>query len=70
MSIRAVRWRLRFASGEGRPRHADHRFQAGDDAWLGDPPHEPQGWYGVFDTDEALRAEVRAHAAALAAVRA
>lgn len=57
-------------SGEGRPRHADHRFRAGDDAWLGDPPHEPQGWYGVFDTDEALRAEVRAHAAALAAVRA
>ncbi len=55
-------------SGEGRPRHADHRFQAGDDAWLGDPPHEPQGWYGVFDTDQDLRAEVRAHAAALAAL--
>lgn len=55
-------------SGEGRPRHADHRFQAGDDAWLGDPPHEPQGWYGVFDTDSDLRAEVRAHAAALAAL--
>lgn len=55
-------------NGEGRSRHADHRFKAGDDAWLGDPPHEPQGWYGVFDTDSVLRADVRAHAAALAAI--
>jgi mannan endo-1,4-beta-mannosidase len=55
-------------NGEGRPRHADHRFKAGDDAWLGDPPHEPQGWYGVFDTDSALRADLRTHAAALAAI--
>ena len=55
-------------NGEGRPRHADHRFKAGDDAWLGDPPHEPQGWYGVVDTDSALRADLRTHAAALAAI--
>lgn len=39
-------------NGEGRAQHADHRFQAGDTAFLGDPPHEPQGWYGVFDQDE------------------
>jgi mannan endo-1,4-beta-mannosidase len=25
-------------------------WQAGDD-YLSDPPHEPQGWYSVFDCD-------------------
>ena len=34
--------------GEGRP--ADDRWKMGDD-YLCDPPHEPQGWYSVFDTD-------------------
>ena len=57
-------------SGEGRAAHADHRFVAGDvtggRAWLGDPPHEPQGWYGVFDSDASTRAIIRAHAAAIA----
>lgn len=54
-------------NGEGRARHPDFRAQADDAAWLGDPPHEPQGWYGVFDTDASTRALIRAHAAALAA---
>lgn len=52
-------------NGEGRARHADHRFRDGDKAWLGDPPHEPQGWYGVFDSDHSTRALVRDQAAAL-----
>lgn len=34
--------------GFGRPR--DLVWQAGDD-YLCDPPHEPQGWYSVFDND-------------------
>jgi mannan endo-1,4-beta-mannosidase len=34
--------------GSGRPR--DLIWQAGDD-YLSDPPHEPQGWYSVFDRD-------------------
>ena len=34
--------------GSGRPR--DLVWQAGDD-FLCDPPHEPQGWYSVFDND-------------------
>jgi mannan endo-1,4-beta-mannosidase len=34
--------------GNGRPR--DLVWQAGDD-YLSDPPHEPQGWYSVFDCD-------------------
>ena len=34
--------------GSGRPR--DLVWQPGDD-FLCDPPHEPQGWYSVFDCD-------------------
>ena len=34
--------------GCGRPR--DLVWQPGDD-YLSDPPHEPQGWYSVFDCD-------------------
>ena len=34
--------------GNGRPR--DLVWRAGDD-YLSDPPHEPQGWYSVFDCD-------------------
>lgn len=34
--------------GSGRPR--DLVWQQGDD-YLCDPPHEPQGWYSVFDSD-------------------
>ncbi|MFN3668001.1 MAG: mannanase [Brevundimonas sp.] len=55
-------------NGEGRTRHPDFRFRDGDRAWLGDPPHEPQGWYGVFDSDRSTREGVRTHAAALAAL--
>ena len=36
--------------GEGRP---TQREMARGDAWIGDPPHEPQGWYSVYDADAA-----------------
>jgi mannan endo-1,4-beta-mannosidase len=52
-------------NGEGRAAHADHRFRPGDLAYLGDPPHEPQGWYGVFSTDHSTVSLLREHAAAL-----
>lgn len=52
--------------GEGRAQHPDHRFVRGDKSYLADPPHEPQGWYSVFDTDRSTRAVIRDHAAALA----
>lgn len=55
-------------NGEGRAAHADARFKPGDTAFLGDPPHEPQGWYGVFDQDASTRAIIRSRAEALAAV--
>ncbi len=53
-------------NGEARTPHADHRFQRGDLQYMGDPPHEPQGWYGVFDSDAATQAVIRAHATVMA----
>jgi mannan endo-1,4-beta-mannosidase len=44
--------------GEGRALHPDHAFRRGERAWLGDPPHEPQGWYSVFDSDEGTKAVI------------
>ncbi|MEM6344180.1 MAG: hypothetical protein AAF927_09885 [Bacteroidota bacterium] len=38
--------------GEGRPREAHAIWQKGDD-FIGDPPHEHQGWYSVYDQDNS-----------------
>jgi mannan endo-1,4-beta-mannosidase len=57
-------------NGEGRAVHGDHHYREGDNAWLGDPPHEPQGWYGVFDSDTGTKAAIKAHARALAGITA
>lgn len=52
--------------GEGRAQHPDKHFAPGDTNYVGDPPHEPQGWYSVFDSDASTQALIREHAAALA----
>jgi mannan endo-1,4-beta-mannosidase len=36
--------------GEGRPRQPETWWKKGDD-FTGDPPHEPQGWYSVYNHD-------------------
>ena len=54
-------------NGAGRAAHGDHRYRHGDPL-LGDPPHEPQGWYGVYDSDAATRALIADHARALATI--
>ena len=41
--------------GEGRPRRPGGFWRVGDDV-IGDPPHEPQGWYSVFETDASTLA--------------
>jgi mannan endo-1,4-beta-mannosidase len=51
--------------GEGRAAHADYGFVRGDTSYLGDPPHEPQGWYSVLAGDEATLALIRSQAAAV-----
>lgn len=53
--------------GEGRAAHADWRFAVGDTSYMGDPPHEPQGWYSVLDGDDSTLALISAHAEALRA---
>lgn len=55
-------------SGEGRPREAGRMWKLGD-ALLGDPPHEQQGWYGVYDSDASTLSVIRKHARAMAASR-
>ena len=37
--------------------------------WTGDPPHEPAGWFSVYDTDTSTNEIITAHAAAVQALR-
>jgi mannan endo-1,4-beta-mannosidase len=53
--------------GEGRAQHADHHFERGDTSYVGDPPHEPQGWYSVFDVDASTQAVIRDYTSAIKA---
>ncbi|MBO9710813.1 MAG: cellulase family glycosylhydrolase [Caulobacter sp.] len=55
-------------NGEGRAQHADAWFKMGDKSYVGDPPQEEQGLYGVFDADASTLAIVRDHAKAVAAL--
>jgi mannan endo-1,4-beta-mannosidase len=52
-------------NGEGRAQHPDAWFASGDKAFVGDPPQEEQGLYGVFDTDASTLAVIAEHAAAV-----
>lgn len=52
-------------NGEARAQHPDYQFRDGDGQYMGDPPHEPQGWYGIFTGDTTVRI-VANHAAAIA----
>ncbi len=36
--------------------------------WIGDPPHEPPGWYSVFDCDDSTLAVIAEHGKALGRV--
>jgi mannan endo-1,4-beta-mannosidase len=47
--------------GEGRPRVAEGLWKPGDD-FIGDPPHEAQGWYSVYDTDTSTIAVIKDYA--------
>jgi mannan endo-1,4-beta-mannosidase len=53
--------------GEGRAQHPDHHFVRGDTSYVADPPHEPQGWYSVFDVDKSTQAVIRDYANAVKA---
>ena len=49
-------------AGEGRPRVPKVIWRKGDD-FIGDPPHEYQGWYSVYDKDESTLKTIRKYAA-------
>jgi mannan endo-1,4-beta-mannosidase len=49
-------------NGEGRAQHDNAWFAKGDRSYVGDPPQEEQGLYGVFDADVTTIAVIKAHA--------
>jgi mannan endo-1,4-beta-mannosidase len=55
-------------SGEGRPRKPGDLWQNGDPL-LGDPPHESQGWYGVYDSDSSTLRILKNFARELQSIR-
>jgi mannan endo-1,4-beta-mannosidase len=48
-------------AGEGRPATPGGIWKKGDKL-IGDPPHETQGWYSVYDTDSSTIRVIQAHA--------
>lgn len=55
-------------NGEGRAQQADAWFKKGDKSYVGDPPQEEQGLFGVFDADASTLAVIAEHAAAVKAL--
>ena len=47
--------------GEGRPKKPGTMWTKGDEL-TGDPPHEPQGWYSVYDIDKTTHAVIKEYA--------
>lgn len=54
--------------GEGRPRVPEGIWKAGDD-FIGDPPHETQGWYSVYEKDSTTIGVIRKYAEQMNAIR-
>lgn len=48
-------------AGEGRPRVPEGLWKMGDN-FIGDPPHESQGWYSVYDTDNSTKEVIKKYA--------
>lgn len=54
--------------GEGRPRVPETWWKKGD-AFTGDPPHEPQGWYSVYDQDRSTHKVIKRYSKKLKKLR-
>jgi mannan endo-1,4-beta-mannosidase len=48
-------------AGEGRPLSPYGSYWSPGNPWIGDPPHEPQGWYSVYDIDLTTLALISSH---------
>jgi mannan endo-1,4-beta-mannosidase len=49
-------------AGEARPLEPYGGFWERGDPWIGDPSHEHQGWYSVYDADTATLNVIKRHA--------
>jgi mannan endo-1,4-beta-mannosidase len=49
-------------AGEGRPRSPKAYWKLNDD-FIGDPPHETQGWYSVYNTDTSTISIIKKYTA-------
>jgi mannan endo-1,4-beta-mannosidase len=54
--------------GEGRPRQNGGWWKVGDD-FIGDPPHEQQGWYSVYNTDTSTHKIIHTFSKKMAALK-
>jgi mannan endo-1,4-beta-mannosidase len=52
-------------AGEGRPLSPYGSYWSPLDPWTGDPPHEKQGWYSVYDADSTTLAVISNHSSAM-----
>jgi mannan endo-1,4-beta-mannosidase len=50
-------------AGEGRPLVPYGSLWSPGDPWIGDPPHENQGWYSVYDSDASTLNIISAYCA-------
>lgn len=55
-------------AGEGRPLVPYGSYWQEGDPWIGDPPHEQQGWYSVYESDSGTAAVITSHAAQMTAL--
>lgn len=54
--------------GEGRPRSSGCWWKEGDD-FIGDPPHEQQGWYSVYDKDKSTLKVIKKYSRLMSKLR-
>ena len=56
-------------AGEARPAQPYGGFWHAGLPFVGDPPHEAQGWYSVYDSDQGTLAVVRDYARKMAQIK-
>ena len=56
-------------AGEGRPVQPYGSYWRKGQAFVGDPPHEAQGWYSVFDSDQGTLRVIRDYAAKMSRIK-
>jgi len=55
-------------AGEGRPQTPYGSYWSPGDPWIGDPPHEMQGWYSIYDSDGPTLSVISDHISDMASL--